>query len=101
MSNITMREMLEAGVHFGHQTRYWNPKMAPFIFTEKIEKMSDSLTLNNTRSTAVRLWLPNYGESSRPTVVAGICLRCVGLELFSTPEISSDGDDYRAVNNNK
>jgi small subunit ribosomal protein S2 len=32
MSNITMRQMLEAGVHFGHQTRYWNPKMAPYIF---------------------------------------------------------------------
>jgi small subunit ribosomal protein S2 len=32
MANITMRQMLEAGVHFGHQTRYWNPKMAPFIF---------------------------------------------------------------------
>lgn len=30
--SISMREMLEAGVHFGHQTRYWNPKMAPFIF---------------------------------------------------------------------
>jgi small subunit ribosomal protein S2 len=30
--SVTMREMLEAGVHFGHQTRYWNPKMAPFIF---------------------------------------------------------------------
>jgi small subunit ribosomal protein S2 len=30
--SITMRQMLEAGVHFGHQTRYWNPKMAPFIF---------------------------------------------------------------------
>ena len=30
--SITMREMLEAGVHFGHQTRFWNPKMAPFIF---------------------------------------------------------------------
>jgi small subunit ribosomal protein S2 len=29
---ITMRDMLEAGVHFGHQTRFWNPKMAPFIF---------------------------------------------------------------------
>ncbi len=29
---VTMRQMLEAGVHFGHQTRYWNPKMAPFIF---------------------------------------------------------------------
>ena len=30
--SVTMREMLEAGVHFGHQTRYWNPKMAPYIF---------------------------------------------------------------------
>jgi small subunit ribosomal protein S2 len=32
MSNISMRQMLEAGVHFGHQTRYWNPKMSPYIF---------------------------------------------------------------------
>lgn len=32
MSIVTMREMLEAGVHFGHQTRYWNPKMAPYIY---------------------------------------------------------------------
>ena len=32
MSNVTMRQMLEAGVHFGHQTRYWNPKMAPYIY---------------------------------------------------------------------
>ncbi len=30
--SVSMRQMLEAGVHFGHQTRYWNPKMAPFIF---------------------------------------------------------------------
>ena len=30
--SVTMREMLEAGVHFGHQTRFWNPKMAPFIY---------------------------------------------------------------------
>ena len=35
MSNMTMRQMLEAGVHFGHQTRFWNPKMAPFIFGER------------------------------------------------------------------
>ncbi|MCG6971069.1 MAG: 30S ribosomal protein S2 [Gammaproteobacteria bacterium] len=35
MSNVTMRQMLEAGVHFGHQSRYWNPKMAPFIFGER------------------------------------------------------------------
>jgi len=35
MSLVTMRQMLEAGVHFGHQTRYWHPKMAPFIFGER------------------------------------------------------------------
>jgi len=35
MANVTMRQMLEAGVHFGHQTRYWNPKMAPYIFGER------------------------------------------------------------------
>ncbi|MGH8248144.1 MAG: 30S ribosomal protein S2 [Gammaproteobacteria bacterium] len=32
MSEVTMREMLEAGVHFGHQTRFWNPKMAPYLY---------------------------------------------------------------------
>jgi small subunit ribosomal protein S2 len=35
MTNVSMRQMLEAGVHFGHQTRYWNPKMAPFIFGQR------------------------------------------------------------------
>ncbi len=35
MANVSMRQMLEAGVHFGHQTRFWNPKMAPFIFGER------------------------------------------------------------------
>ncbi|MEY3220342.1 MAG: hypothetical protein RIT27_1699 [Pseudomonadota bacterium] len=35
MANVTMRQMLEAGVHFGHQTRYWNPQMAPYIFGER------------------------------------------------------------------
>lgn len=32
MATVSMRQMLESGVHFGHQTRYWNPKMAPYIF---------------------------------------------------------------------
>jgi small subunit ribosomal protein S2 len=35
MAAVTMRDMLEAGVHFGHQTRFWNPKMAPFIFGDR------------------------------------------------------------------
>lgn len=47
MAKMTMREMLEAGVHFGHQTRYWNPKMAPFIFgaRSKIHIMNLEKTL--------------------------------------------------------
>lgn len=35
MSDVSMRQMLEAGVHFGHQTRFWHPKMAPYIFGER------------------------------------------------------------------
>lgn len=35
MSSVSMRQMLEAGVHFGHQARFWNPKMAPYIFGER------------------------------------------------------------------
>lgn len=51
MSSVTMRQMLEAGVHFGHQTRYWNPKMAPFIFGDRnkihIINLEKSLPLLN------------------------------------------------------
>src|SRR6202012_2079612 len=35
MTGMSMRQMLEAGVHFGHQTRFWNPRMAPFIFGDR------------------------------------------------------------------
>lgn len=35
MAEVTMRQMLESGVHFGHQTRYWNPRMAPYIYGER------------------------------------------------------------------
>ena len=35
MENITLRQMLEAGAHFGHKTRYWNPKMAPYIYGKR------------------------------------------------------------------
>lgn len=51
MAKITMRQMLEAGVHFGHQTRYWNPKMAPYIFGERnkihIINLENSLPMFN------------------------------------------------------
>ena len=35
MTDVSMRQMLEAGIHFGHQTRFWNPKMAPYIFGDR------------------------------------------------------------------
>lgn len=51
MAKVTMRQMLEAGVHFGHQTRYWNPKMGPYIFGERskihIINLEKSLPLYN------------------------------------------------------
>jgi small subunit ribosomal protein S2 len=51
MAKTTMRQMLEAGVHFGHQTRYWNPKMGPYIFGKRnnihIINLEQSLPLFN------------------------------------------------------
>ena len=53
MSVVTMRELLEAGVHFGHQTRRWNPKMKPFIFQERngIYIIDLALTVAEARET--------------------------------------------------
>ncbi len=42
MAVVSMKQLLEAGVHFGHQTRRWNPKMARFIFTEETASTSST-----------------------------------------------------------
>jgi len=61
----TMRQMLEAGVHFGHQTRYWNPKMAPFIFGHRnkihIINLEQTLALYNDAAKFVRKLAANKG----------------------------------------
>jgi small subunit ribosomal protein S2 len=61
----TMRQMLEAGVHFGHQTRYWNPKMAPFIFGHRnkihIINLEQTLALYNEAAKFVRKLAANKG----------------------------------------
>jgi small subunit ribosomal protein S2 len=61
-----MREMLEAGVHFGHQTRYWNPKMAPFIFGHRnkihIINLEKSLPMFEQALTYVRRLTANKGS---------------------------------------
>jgi len=58
MASVSMRQMLEAGVHFGHQTRFWNPKMAPFIFGERnkihIINLERTLPLYNEAATFIK-----------------------------------------------
>jgi small subunit ribosomal protein S2 len=60
-----MRQMLEAGVHFGHQTRYWNPKMAPYIFGERnkihIINLEKSLPLAREAYTFVKAVVADHG----------------------------------------
>jgi small subunit ribosomal protein S2 len=66
MSSVSMRQMLEAGVHFGHQTRFWNPKMAPYIFGERnrihIVNLEKTLPLYNEAATFVRQVVADGGK---------------------------------------
>jgi len=65
MSSVSMRQMLEAGVHFGHQARFWNPKMAPFIFGERskihIINLEKTLPLYNDAMNFVGKLVANKG----------------------------------------
>jgi len=64
--SVTMRQMLEAGVHFGHQTRYWNPKMAPYIFGARnkihIINLEKSLPMYQDALKFVRQLSANKGQ---------------------------------------
>ncbi|WP_300336989.1 30S ribosomal protein S2 [Accumulibacter sp.] len=64
--STTMRQMLEAGVHFGHQTRFWNPKMAPYIFGARnkihIVNLESTLAKYNEAMTFVRKLSANKGN---------------------------------------
>jgi small subunit ribosomal protein S2 len=63
--SVTMRQMLEAGVHFGHQTRYWNPKMADYIFGQRnkihIVNLEKTLAMYNDAMKYVRQLAANRG----------------------------------------
>jgi small subunit ribosomal protein S2 len=65
MSQVTMRQMLEAGVHFGHQTRYWNPKMEQYIFGARnkihIVNLEKTLPLFQEAQDVVRRLVANKG----------------------------------------
>ena len=66
MASVSMRQMLEAGVHFGHQTRFWNPKMAPFIFGERnkihIINLERTLPLYNEAATFIKGVIADGGK---------------------------------------
>jgi small subunit ribosomal protein S2 len=66
MASVSMRQMLEAGVHFGHQTRFWNPKMAPFIFGERnkihIINLEKSLPLYNQAADFIKNVVADGGK---------------------------------------
>lgn len=65
MAQVTMRQMLEAGVHFGHQTRYWNPKMEEYIFGSRnkihIINLEKTLPMLNDAQDVVRRLAANKG----------------------------------------
>ncbi|MBQ0004364.1 MAG: 30S ribosomal protein S2 [Clostridiales bacterium] len=71
MSVVSMKQLLEAGVHFGHQTRRWNPKMAPYIFTERngiyIIDLQQTITLIDDAYNFIR----QVGESGAPVLFVG------------------------------
>ena len=71
MSVVTMKQLLEAGVHFGHQTRRWNPKMAPYIFAERngiyIIDLQQTLGLIDDAYDFMR----KVGETGKPVLFVG------------------------------
>ena len=71
MAVISMKQLLEAGVHFGHQTRRWNPKMAPYIFTER-----NGIYIIDLQKTVKKIdeaydFMRNVGESGKPVLFVG------------------------------
>lgn len=83
MADVSMRRMLEAGVHFGHQTRFWNPKMAPFIFGER-----NKIHIINLEKT-----VPLFQEASefiRKLVADGGTLLFIGSKRAAREAISAE-----------
>ncbi|MBQ6583284.1 MAG: 30S ribosomal protein S2 [Mogibacterium sp.] len=71
MSVVSMKQLLEAGVHFGHQTRRWNPKMAPYIFTER-----NGIYIIDLQKTIKMIddaydFMRQVGETGRPVLFVG------------------------------
>ena len=71
MAVISMKQLLEAGVHFGHQTRRWNPKMAPYIFTERNGIYIIELQKTVKKIDEAYEFMRTVGESGKPVLFVG------------------------------
>ena len=71
MSVISMKQLLEAGVHFGHQTRRWNPKMAPYIFTERNGIYIIDLQKTVKKIDEAYAFVKEVAESGKPILFVG------------------------------
>ncbi len=85
MAVITMKELLEAGVHFGHRTRRWNPKMRPFIFTER-----SGIHIIDLQQTMLRL--EDYAAMVRDTVAKGGTILFVGTKRQAQATVQQEAD---------
>ena len=85
MSDVGLEQLLEAGVHFGHQTRRWNPKMKPFIFTER-----NGIHIIDLRKTLDRLKLAQ--QAAREVVLRGdkVLFVCTKKQLRSVIETDAE-----------
>lgn len=71
MAIISMKQLLEAGVHFGHQTRRWNPKMAPYIFTERNGIYIIDLQKTVKKIDEAYAFMKQVAESGKPILFVG------------------------------
>ena len=71
MSVISMKQLLEAGVHFGHQTRRWNPKMAQYIFTERNGKYIRDLQKTVKKAEEAYKAMKEIAETGKPVLFVG------------------------------
>jgi len=85
MAVVSMKELLEAGVHFGHRTRRWNPKMRPFIFTER-----SGIHIIDLQQTMLRL--EEYAKMVRDTVAKGGTILFVGTKRQAQATVQQEAD---------
>jgi small subunit ribosomal protein S2 len=85
MSVVGMKELLEAGVHFGHRTRRWNPKMRPYIFTER-----SGVHIIDLQQTMLRL--NEYAQKIRDVVARGGAILFVGTKRQAQATIQQEAD---------